>query len=123
MNRRKYPEVTGWWVYVMCTPNNMYYVGYGGGKNGTEQVSRRWQPLHYKDISLEPYIKEYGWNNLEKVVLKDGLTKDGALQFEDTLIKMYKQLGCCINKQRSGNISNNHTLYMAQYRRNLKDNN
>lgn len=100
--KRKYQKVTGWWVYVIKTPNNMYYPGYSGGKNGTKQIFERWSKCQYRNTALEPYIEECGWDNLEKIVLCDGLTEEQAVKIENTLIKLYEEIGCCINKQASG---------------------
>lgn len=105
---RKYPNVTGWWVYVIKTPDNMYYPGYSGGEDGNKQISDRWQPKYYKSTALKPYLNE--WENLEKIIVTDGLTKDQAKDLEDQLICMYKQLNCCLNKQRSGHRSRKEIL-------------
>lgn len=122
--RRIYPKTTGWWPYVIKTPNNMYYSGYGGGRNGNTQPKVRFAPSHYKTTALYPYIEQFGWEKLEKIVLTDGLTKEQALHWEDRLICMYTKLGCCINKQRSGYVSNDNE-YMKelnkQYRQEHKE--
>lgn len=94
----KYPKVTGWWVYVIKTPDNMYYPGCSGRK----YVCSRCNISGYRGTALYSYIEQFGWENLEKVVLIDDLTKEQALQWEERLICMYQELGCCINKQRSG---------------------
>ena len=122
----KYQKVTGWWVYVIKSPDNMYYPGYSGGKDGTEQPEKRWYPSGYKETSLFPYIEQFGWENLEKVVLIDGLTREQALKWEDRLICMYTKLGCCINKQRSGgnrwiNSSKEKIEYDKQWREDHKE--
>lgn len=93
----KYPKVTGYWVYLIKTPNDMYYVGYSN-----QMCCRRWCPLHYQTNSLRPHIEEFGWDRLEKIVVTDGLTKEQALYWENRLIYMYRELGCCINKYLSG---------------------
>lgn len=115
-SQRKYPKVTGWWVYIIKTPNDMYYPGYSGGKDGNKQCRKRWNQNSYKETALSPYIEEYGWDNLEKIVVVDGLTEDEAVKWEGVLIKLYRSMGCCINKQRSGNITKNndykHLLYL-----------
>lgn len=107
----KYQKVTGWWVYVIKTSNNLYYPGCSGEK----YVCHRWRQNRYCGSSLELYIEQFGWENLEKIVLMDGLTKEQALQWEDKLICMYRQLGCCINKQRSGGIEKDKKEYNKWY--------
>ena len=94
---RKYQKVSGWWVYVIKTPDNMYYPGYSGGKDGNKQCWERWNQTKYKRTALWSYIEEFGWDNLEKIVIVDGLTEDEAVKWEGTLIKLYRSIGCCIN--------------------------
>lgn len=94
---RKYPKVTGWWVYVIKTPNDMYYPGYSGGKDGNKQCWQRWNQNSYKETALSPYIEEFGWDNLEKIVVVDGLTEDEAVKWEGKLINLYRSIGRCIN--------------------------
>lgn len=77
----------------------MYYVGMS-----KTQVNRRWKPSQYRTMSLHPYIQKYGWGNIEHLVVKDGLTEEQALYWEDRLLCMYSQMGCCINNNRSGYI-------------------
>ena len=96
--KRKYPKVTGYWVYGHITPNGKIYIGYSGRK----QCGQRWQPIHYKDKSLEPYIEQFGWENIKHIVFKDGLTIEQALQLEDLLIIQATIDGWCINKRGSG---------------------
>lgn len=117
---RKYLKVTGWWVYVHRTPNGMYYVGYSGGEDGTKQINARWYPTLYKSTTLYPYIKQYGWKNIKHLIVIDNLTEDEALHWEDKLICMYKQMGCCINKYRSNRKSQTKE-YKKQYYQNNKN--
>lgn len=111
---RKYPKTTGYWVYVHRTPDNMYYPGHSGGEDGKKQVCQRWQPLHYRTTSLHPYIEQYGWDNIEHLVIKDGLTKEQAAYWEERLIQMYTEMGCCINCQHSGNCTADTKKYYQQ---------
>lgn len=94
----KYPKTTGYWVYVHRTPDNMCYVGYSGCK----YLCQRWNPKMYASHSLQPYIQKYGWDNIEHLVVVDNLTYEQALYWEDRLIKMYTEIGCCINQIGSG---------------------
>ena len=106
---RKYPKVTGWWVYAHLTPDYQFiYPGYSGGKDGNKQCCCRWQPNNYKGTSLEPYIEQYGWDNLIHVVIQDGLTEEQAEIIEGALIKQAKADGWCINKQNSGGEAKNN---------------
>ena len=98
---RKYPKVTGYWVYAHITPEKEVYIGYSGNK----YTSVRWQPQLYKSSYLQPYIERFGWENIEHRVLIDGLTKEQAIQAEDWFIKKASTDGFCINHNRSGLIS------------------
>lgn len=94
-----YQKSNGYWVYVLITPNGMFYIGYSG-----LIPEERWKKNLYKDKSVWKYIEQYGWENIRKVVLKDGLTKEQALQLEDLLIQEARKGGWCINERRSGLI-------------------
>lgn len=95
--QRKYPKVTGCWTYAHLTPNYQYiYFGYG-----TKQCGKRWFPSGYKSTSLQPFIEQYGWDNLIHVVIQDGLTEEQAIKIEGALIKQGIKDGWCINKQQS----------------------
>lgn len=83
-------------LYIHKTPDNMYYPGMTG-----QSIKSRWKPSTYKH-SLKPYIEEFGWDNIEHLVVIDGLQKEQALYWEERLISMYESLGCCINKNHSG---------------------
>lgn len=92
---RKYPEVTGWWCYCLIFPDGMFYIGYSGRK-----CCNRWKKNSY--IKRYPFIEQYNWSDIRKVVLKDGLTKEQAKLLEDLLIIEARKGGWCINKERSG---------------------
>ena len=120
--QRKYPKVTGCWTYAHLTPNYQYiYFGYGTG-----QCSDRWFPSGYKTTSLQPFIEQYGWDNLIHIVIQDGLTEEQAIIIEGALIKQGKADGWCINKNES---SGNRTTewneenpdYHKQYYQNHKE--
>lgn len=102
---RIYQKTEGWWVYVLKTPDNKYYTGYSGGNTGTKQPKDRFQPLLYKPTALYKYIEQFGWDKIEKLIVKDKLTKVEAIKLEDILINMYQTLGCSINQHNSGGIS------------------
>ena len=108
---RKYPKTTGWYVYKHILPNAMYYPGMS-----KQQPSKRWQPSGYKGKSLYPYIEEFGWDNIEHVIVADGLTKEEAEQLENQLIQEGKRNGLCINKNNSGGYRRDHPKeYKREY--------
>lgn len=106
----KYQKVKGHWNYCFIFSDGMFYIGESGDKYCCE----RWQPSRYKNTVVAPYIEKEGWENIRKVVLCDGLTKEQALQLEDLLILEASKGGWCINKQRSGNITSNRCEYYKQ---------
>ena len=88
-------------VYQHVTPDNMYYFGQ------TQNVERRWESngIHYKETSLYPYIEQYGWDNIQHIVLFENQSKEDALWIEDFLITTAQEDGVCINQRRSGLVS------------------
>ena len=122
MGKRKYNITNGWWVYVHRTPDGMYYVGYSGGEDGNKQPNERWQPYQYQHTTLLPYIENGEWANIQHLVIKDGLTEDEAKHWENRLICIYRSIGRCLNKQRSGGITkqdNYKKTYYQEHRNEL----
>lgn len=99
-----YPTTNGYYVYGHRTPRHQWYIGMS-----KQQPSRRWKPSMYKGMSLEPYIEEYGWDNIEHRVLIDGLNRTQAELIEDIFITRLRDEGLCMNKQRSGGRSRDKT--------------
>lgn len=109
--KRKYPETTGYYVYEHRLPNGLYYPGMS-----SQQPCYRWKPSKYKGKSLYPYIEQFGWDNIEHVIVADGLTKEEAEQLENQLIQEGKKNGLCINKNNSGGYCrDNPTEYYREY--------
>ena len=92
---RKYPKVEGWWCYCLIFPDGMFYIGCS-----KQEPNQRWRMVKYKNLTV--YIEKYGWDNIRKVVLCDGLTKEQSLQLEDLLIQEARKGGWCLNQKRSG---------------------
>lgn len=110
----KYPNTTGYYVYVHVTPEKDCYFGMS-----KQQPSLRWRSSLYKNKSLQHYIEQFGWDNIEHRVLFDNLTKHQAEVLEDWFIKNAKRDGFCINKQRSGGIErDNPKEYQREYSHN-----
>ena len=88
-------------VYQHVTPDGMYYFGQ------TNNIKRRWgrNGAGYKRTALQPYIEQYGWDNIQHIVLFRDQTKENALWIEDFLITTAREDGVCINKQRSGLVT------------------
>ena len=99
-------------VYQHVTPDNMHYFGQ------TNNIKCRWSNngAGYKGTSLYPYIEQYGWDNIQHIVLYENLPYDDALKIEDSLIISGWEKGNCINKRRSGNVSKDD-VYIREYQR------
>ena len=106
-------KVNGYWVYEITTPDGMKYVGMSCRK----YTSHRWRRNNYKTTALQSYIEEFGWDALKEEVIKDGLSKEEALQLEDELIRVYKEEGHCINYKCSGGVCCDENMkgYKKQY--------
>lgn len=115
---RKYPKTEGYWLYIIRIPNDMYYVGISRRR----YASQRFHPSQYKDTVLQLFIKQFGWQNLEKKIIKDNLTKEQALYWEGVFINMYRKLGIGINKLNSGGEWSKDPLeYYKSYRKIKKE--
>jgi hypothetical protein len=113
MGKRKYPKIKeGYWVYSIKIPSvNKYYIGVSKRK----ECWQRWQKSAYKGTALENYFSE--WQNMEKTVLIDGLTKQDAFIYEGKIIEALKMNDLCINSNRSGLIEvSDANVYMREYR-------
>lgn len=94
------------YVHKVNTENGpMYYTGV------TTNLNQRWIPSGYKSTSLWQYIEQYGWDNIEHIVVFETDDREKALKNEDMLIYGYAALGRCINYQRSGLVSANEKEY------------
>ena len=110
----RYTMENNYSVYQHVTPDGMYYFGQ------TNNIKRRWEynGIHYKGTSLYPYIEQYGWDNIQHIVLFRDQTKEDALWIEDFLITTAQEDGVCINKKRSGNISKEEGYRQQRYQQN-----
>ena len=101
-------------VYQHVTPDGMYYFGQ------TNNIKRRWSSngYRYKGTALEPYIEQYGWDNIQHIVLFRDQTKENALWIEDFLITTAREDGVCINQRRSGFVSKEEGYFQQYYQQN-----
>lgn len=91
-------KTKGYCVYGHILPTKEVYFG-----NTKQQPYQRWAPHHYRHTVLNKAIKNYGWENIEHIVIIDGLTRRQAKIIEGALIKQGWKDGLCINERISGN--------------------
>ena len=101
-------------VYQHVTPDEMYYFGQ------TNDIKHRWRGngIGYKGTALEPYIEQYGWENIKHIILFENQTKENALFIENFLIETAREDGVCINQRRSGNVSKEEGYKRDYYEQN-----
>lgn len=80
----------GYIVYMHLSPNGKRYIGITGrkvekrwGNNGTE---------YRKNSHFYNAIQKYGWDNIEHIILKEGITKEEACELEKYYIQLYKTM-------------------------------
>ena len=96
-------------------PVKLHYYGY------TDDIQERTR-AGYNDTALQPYIDEYGWDNISTTIVTENLTKKEAEVLENELIKEGWKRGDCINKHGSGGYwRDNPTEYYKQYREDHKE--
>ena len=73
------------------------------GITKNENPNKRW--LNGKGYFRNPHftraIEKYGWDGFEHIIVADGLTKEIACQWEQSLIALY----CCNDKTKGYNIT------------------
>ena len=75
----------GYSVYKHVFPNGKQYVGYT-----SKDPKDRWKNgSGYGTQSVYRAIKKYGWENIEHIVIRSGLSEEDALMLERKLIKHY----------------------------------
>lgn len=97
-------EKNNYKVYVLAFPNGKFYVGCTG-----QQLERRWNYGFGYSENPEMFadIQKYGWTNIQKFLIKDGLTQRESYNLEQFFIqenKTYlKEFGYnrCIRQGRS----------------------
>ena len=100
-------------VYMHKTPSGKVYIGI----TSKDDVGERFGPngLMYRNQVFGKAIKKYGWNNIEHIIVKSGLTEEEAKQEEIRLIAEYNSTDSRFgyNVSLGGNIpsiyGNHHT--------------
>ena len=108
-------------LYIHKFPNGKVYIGITNRK-----VERRWgrEGYNYKNSKrIYNAILKYGWNNIEHIVLYEGLTKEEAQLKEIELIKQYnstnKEFG--YNTYLGGNLGGLGYKHTEEERQKIKD--
>jgi hypothetical protein len=121
MGRNKiYKELDGYWIYTHTTPDGCVYVG----MSGTKHTYDRWQSGSYLKTGLGPDIEKWGWDNIKHEIIKDGLTKEEALEMEEEIRLFCEKNGVSLNKNRTGMViekSGGYNEYHASYREEHRD--
>ena len=76
-------------VYVHITPNGKLYIGMSSFSNAT----KRWKSCGYGYQNQSLFwkaIQKYGWDNIQHIVLLEGLSKEVACECEKYLIVKYQ---------------------------------
>lgn len=71
-------------VYVHRVPNGKMYIGQA------KNAQKRWSSGYSGNKEFYGDIIKYGWDNIEHIIIKDGLTKGEANELEHNLIMEYK---------------------------------
>ena len=86
-------------VYMHIFPNGKKYIGLTG-----QNPVKRWKRgRNYRNnIHMTRAVEKYGWDNIEHIIVRDGLSKQEAESLEISLIAKHK----CTSPQYGYNISN-----------------
>ncbi len=70
-------------VYLLYLPNGKKYIGATG-----REVEKRWEngKAYKENDYFYQDIKKYGWNNIDKVIIKKGLSRKVAFRVEREMI-------------------------------------
>lgn len=88
-------------VYEHIFPNGKRYIGLT-----KQKPVARWgrSGNGYKSQYLYNYIQEFGWENIEHRIIKDGLTQEEAKQLEKDLIEKYNTIEDGYNRHPGGGV-------------------
>lgn len=88
-------------VYVHCFPNGKTYVGLT-----KQKCKARWgyNGCGYKGQLVYDAICEYGWNNIEHIIVKEGISDKEAQDLEKQLIEKYDSINNGYNISLGGGL-------------------
>lgn len=101
-------EQNNYSVYIHKFPNGKTYVGL------TKQSPQdRWgvNGANYKKQRVYKYILEFGWNNIEHIIVKDKLSESEAAELEKELIIKYDSVNNGYNITYGGETSGGTALF------------
>ena len=85
-------------VYMHKFPNDKVYVGMT-----RQKIKDRWCNGHgYKHQPIYEEILKYGWDNIDHIIIEEGLSRKEAQTKESELIEHYKSLGLSYNISKGG---------------------
>lgn len=100
-------------VYMHVFPDQKRYIGLTKNK-----VERRWSNGEgYRTQYVYSAIKKFGWDNIEHIVVADGLTCQEASVLEQNLIEKYDSMNNGYNRTFGGETSGglpNYYLYKGE---------
>ena len=94
-------------VYELICPNGWVYVGMTG-----QEPHRRWIPSHYKGCPFYNAILEFGWKNIQHVIVGQYPDRNEARLKERELTQM--------NINHCYNVLNTSIQHKAEYEFNTK---
>lgn len=95
-------------VYIHKFPNNKVYVGLT-----KQNPTTRWgiDGKNYKKQNVYKYILEFGWDNIEHIIVKNNLSEDEAAELEKELILKYDSVNNGYNITYGGETSGGQALF------------
>lgn len=91
-------------VYAHLFPNNKAYIGLT-----KQSTSARWgvNGVGYKGQPVYDAIEEFGWDNIQHIILKDNLDFWEAQEFEIDMIEKYNSISNGYNVSKGGGLGSN----------------
>lgn len=105
--------MNSWTVYEHISPSGKVYVGIT-----CQEPKKRWKGgsgYNRKDGHQRKFgnaVQKYGWDNIQHIIIAEGLTNESANFLEQCLIKLYKTMGYSYNITDGGDggLGIKHTL-------------
>lgn len=94
-------NINNYCVYIHIFPNNKYYVGLT-----KQDPNKRWgiNGIGYKKQPVYNAIKEFGWDNIDHIIVYENLDVNNAIEKEKELIKKYDSINNGYNISSGGDL-------------------